>query len=259
MKFGGASVKAPESFTKIAELILNKAKEEKEIVVVISAMAGVTNQLFSLAKQVHPSPPGREQAMLVTIGERASGALLAMALSRKGKEAVSFTGSQAGIITCEDHSEAHIVEVRPHRLLPVLQQGHVAIVAGFQGVSRRGDITTLGRGGSDTTAVALAVALKAPKVEFYKDVQGIFDADPKTNPKACLLTSLSYEEALQISLHGGKVLHHRSIRLAQKNTVQISVRSFETPDLPGTIVGEQKVNKIATYEETGYACSTTRI
>lgn len=259
MKFGGASVATPESFTKIADLIFQKAKEEKEIVVVVSAMAGVTDQLFALSKQVHPNPPSRERAMLVTIGERASSALLAMGLSRKGKGAVSFTGSQAGIITCEDHSEAHIVEVKPHRILPVLNRGHVAIVAGFQGVSRKGDITTLGRGGSDTTAVALAIALKAPKVEFYKDVQGIFNADPKEDSKAYLLTKLSYEEALKISLSGGKVLHHRSIRLAQKNGIQMNVCSYRFPDLAGTVIGEQKRNEIATYEETGYACSTTRI
>jgi len=249
MKFGGASVAKTESFLKIAELIIEKSKLHKKIVVVVSAMGNTTDQLLELALQVHPNPPSREQDMLVSVGERISISLLAMALSLKQKEAVSFTGSQSGIITCEHHSDAKIVDVRPHRLLPVLNKGHVAIVAGFQGVSRTGEITTLGRGGSDTTAVALAVALDAPKVEFYKDVPGIFTDDPKKNPNALPLKEMTYLEAIQIAEKGGKVLHQRSIELAMKNGVQLSVLSFQNPSIGGTLVGPSaQRNRENSYE-----------
>ncbi|MFN4174875.1 MAG: aspartate kinase, partial [Parachlamydiaceae bacterium] len=172
LKFGGASVAEPEHFSKIADIILYRKKEFNNIVVVVSAMGDTTNKLIDLAKKVNPNPPRREYDMLVSVGERISISLLAMALALKGQDAISFTGSQSGIITTEEHSEARIIDVKPNRLQPHLQAGKVVIVAGFQGVSKSGEITTLGRGGSDTTAVALAVALKAEKVEFYKDVIG---------------------------------------------------------------------------------------
>ncbi len=250
MKFGGASVAKTESFLKIADLIIEKSKLHKKIVVVVSAMGNTTDQLLELAKQVHPNPPAREQDMLVSVGERISISLLAMALSLKQKEAVSFTGSQSGILTCGGHSNAKIVDVRPQRLHPVLNKGQVAIVAGFQGVSRQGEITTLGRGGSDTTAVALAVALGAPKVEFYKDVPGIFNKDPKKYPDAFLFREMNYDEAIQIAEDGGKVLHRRCIELAKNNGVQLSVLSFEDPSIGGTLVGAsaQRSQEI-TYEE----------
>lgn len=254
MKFGGASVKDPESFLKVAEIIIDKSHEHNEIAVVISAMANMTDQLFELAHKVHPNPPKREQDMLVSVGERISISLLAMALSLKGKEAVSFTGSQSGIITCDNHSEARILDVRPHRLIPVLDQGQIAIVAGFQGVSRRGEITTLGRGGSDTSAVALAIALGAPKVVFYKDVAGIFEADPKTHPQARLLPELSYKQALDLTIKGAKVLHPRSIELAQKNGVSLCIQSFNNPKVLGTVVGtELFLSSEKQYEDE--ACS----
>ena len=237
MKFGGASVKNPESFLKIADWIIERSLHHSEIAVVISAMGNTTDQLFTLARQVHPQPPAREQDMLVSVGERISIALLAMALSLKGKEAVSFTGSQSGIITCENHADAKIVDVRPARLTQALKSGRIAIVAGFQGVSRKGEITTLGRGGSDTTAVAIAVALNAPKVEFYKDVYGIYDADPKTVKSARLLPELNYDEAIQLAEKGAKVLHARSIALAAKNGVQLTLSSFDNPAVCGTVVG----------------------
>ena len=170
MKFGGAAVATPQHFSKIADIILQRLKEYNRIAVVVSAMGDTTNQLISLATQVNDTPPRREYDMLVSVGERISISLLAMALAAKKHSAVSFTGSQSGIITCSNHSEARIVDVKPHRLLPVLDSGSVVIVAGFQGVSKQGEITTLGRGGSDTSAVALAIALGAIKVEFYKDV-----------------------------------------------------------------------------------------
>lgn len=237
MKFGGASVASPASFSKIAALIADKQKQDQKIVVVVSAMGNTTDQLLSLAHQVHPSPPSRELDMLLSVGERVSIALLAMALSLINVEAVSFTGSQSGIITCENHSNAKIIDVRPHRLFPVLEEGKVAIVAGFQGVSRKGEITTLGRGGSDTTAVALAIALRAPLVEFYKDVPGIYSADPKKDVAARLLPKLSYSEALDLAEKGAKVLHPRSISLAAKNQICLSVLSFQNPKEGNTLVG----------------------
>jgi len=252
LKFGGASVATPESFSKIADLIIEKMKMDPQIVVVISAMANTTDQLYELAFKVHPSPPRRELDMMLSTGERISIALLAMALSLRGQQAVSFTGSQSGIITCENHSDAKIVDVRPFRLLPVLQQGKVAIVAGFQGVSRKGEITTLGRGGSDTTAIALAIALGVPEVEFYKDVLGIFDTDPKKNPQAKLFSSLSYQEAVELCLNGAKVLHLRSVILASKNGIRLSVRSFDFPTQLGTVVGSGVERALNTsYEMEG--------
>ncbi len=249
MKFGGASVSKTESFLKIADLIIEKSKLHKKIAVVVSAMGNTTDQLLDLAKQVHPNPPAREQDMLVSVGERISISLLAMALSLKHKEAVSFTGSQSGILTCSDHSNAKIVDVRPNRLHPVLNKGQIAIVAGFQGVSRQGEITTLGRGGSDTTAVALGVALGAPKVEFYKDVPGIFNEDPKKDPNATLFKEMTYQEALQIAEKGGKVLHQRCIELAMKNGVQLSVLSFDNPSVGGTLVGASAKRGSENYYE----------
>jgi len=252
MKFGGASVAETESFLKIAEQIIEKSKSDAEIAVVVSAMGNTTDQLLELARKVHPNPPRRELDMLISTGERVSISLLAMALSLKGKEAVSFTGSQSGIITCGNHSDARIIDVKPRRLLPVLKRGQIAIVAGFQGMSLEGEITTLGRGGSDTTAVALAAALKAPSVEFYKDVPGIFDADPKKNPKAKCIREMTYKEALQIARNGGKVLHPRCIELAMKNGIQLSIRSFLSPCLGGTLVGAS----VQRNPEIGYEVET---
>ncbi len=259
MKFGGASVMAPENFLKIADIIIEQTKVSREIVVVVSAMGNTTDQLFKLARRVNPNPPTRELDMLVSVGERVSIALLAMALAVRGFDAVSFTGSQSGIITDDLHSEAKIIDVRPHRLEAVLKKGQIAIVAGFQGVSRKGEITTLGRGGSDTTAVALAVALKSPCVEFYKDVSGIFDADPKMDPQARFIPWISYSHALELVSRGAKILHARSIALAEKNGVRLSVRSFHHPRDEGTLVGESTGVKTCSYEteEWNHVGSTT--
>lgn len=241
MKFGGAAVATPEHFSRIADIIINRMDEYSRIAIVVSAMGNTTDQLIALAKQVNPDPPRREYDMLVTVGERISIALLAMALAAKKKEAVSFTGSQSGIITCTRHSEARIVDVKPHRILSVLDAGKVAIVAGFQGVSRVGEITTLGRGGSDTTAVALGIALGSTRVEFYKDVPGVFTEDPKKNPNANMYRELSHAQALQIMTGGAKVLHSRCIELAQKNSLMLYVRTFQEvePSLQGTIIGQE--------------------
>ena len=239
LKFGGASVASTQQFSKIAEVILHKSLHAR-IVVVVSAMGDTTDQLLSLARRVHPNPPPREQDMLISVGERISIALLAMALNLKDKDAISFTGSQSGIITSSTHSEANIIDVRPHRILGALDAGKIVIVAGFQGVSKEGEITTLGRGGSDTTAVALGVALGASKVEFYKDVEGVYSENPKINPDAQFYPFLSFEEAIRIVECGAKVLHPRCIRLASKNSLPLHVLSFYDPALryhSGTLIG----------------------
>lgn len=252
MKFGGASVAEPKNFISIAEIISSRAKEYPLLGVVVSAMGNTTDQLLKLAKEVHPNPPRREQDMLVSVGERISIALLAMALSLKGSDAISFTGSQSGIITNEDHSDAKIIDVRPARILKAFDQGRIAIVAGFQGVSRQGEITTLGRGGSDTTAVALAIALGADRVEFYKDVGGIFDKDPKSHPSAKLLDRLSFQEAGELASHGAKVLHPRCVALAEKNGVQLHVLPFALTEKPtGSVVGWNAVRNPQNAFEIG--------
>ncbi len=226
MKFGGAAVASAEQFAKMAEIVIQRGKEFERVVVVVSAMGGMTDQLETLALSVHPNPPKREMDMLVTVGERVSISLLAMALERKGKAAISFTGSQAGIITTSDHTEAKIIDVRPERILTHLERGTAVIVAGFQGMSKAKEVTTLGRGGSDTTAVALAVALGAQRVEFYKDVPGICTLDPKHYPTAKVIPQMSYAEALCVVEKGAKVLHPRAVQLAMKNRVPLHVRSF---------------------------------
>lgn len=228
MKFGGAAVATPEHFSRIADIIISRKNEFQRIIIVVSAMGNTTDELITLAKKVNPSPPRREYDMLVAVGERISCSLLAMALAAKGCDAISFTGSQSGIITCTQHSEAKIIDIRPWRLLPLLESGKVIIVAGFQGVSKEGQITTLGRGGSDTTAVALGISLEASMVEFFKDVSGVFEEDPKNNPQALFHEKLTYCQALNIVAKGGKILHPRCIQLASKNYLPLKVRSFKT-------------------------------
>lgn len=253
LKFGGASVATPDQFSSIADLIVDKQRECDRLVIVVSAMQGVTDSLINLAKQVHPSPPEREYDMLVSVGERVSMSLLAMAIKRKNRDAISLTGSQAGIITCPSFSSARIVDVRPGRIESGLSQGKIVIVAGFQGMSQEREITTLGRGGSDTTAVALAIALGAEKVEFYKDVEGVCNNDPKTHPRTTCFPQLTYERALDIVNKGAKILHPRAIALAAKNDLLLHVRSF-LPHLrshPGTLICDKVDQRRASpiYEE----------
>ncbi|MEI6242026.1 MAG: aspartate kinase [Chlamydiota bacterium] len=245
MKFGGKSLSTPKKFHRIASIIQQRATQFSRVIVVVSAMGSATDKLISLAKKVHESPPSRELDMLISVGERVSISLLAMALSKNKLEAISFTGSQSGIITCSNHADAKIVDVRPHRIIDQLKTGKIVIVAGFQGVSRTGEITTLGRGGSDTTAVALAAALKVPTVEFYKDVPGIFAEDPKKNAQAKIFSFMKYEEAYRLTLDGAKVLHPRSVRLAEKNGIQLHVLSFKgfrgKVTGRGTVIGQDAV------------------
>lgn len=240
MKFGGASVATPEHFSRVADIILHRKKQFPRIVIVVSAMGNTTDQLIALASRVNPALPHRELDMLVTVGERISISLLAMALSAKNQEAISFTGSQSGIITSTNHTEARIIDVRPFRLLSCLDDERVVIVAGFQGVSKEKEITTLGRGGSDTTAVALGIALEATKVEFYKDVLGVYAEDPRVDPTASLIPYLSFVEALEIVSKGAKILSKRCLLLAEQNNIPLYVRSFEQDISRGTMIFEKR-------------------
>ncbi len=252
MKFGGAAVATPEHFSHIANLIISRKQEVSQLVVVVSAMGKTTDHLIDLARQVHPHPPQREYDMLISVGERISMSLLAMALCLKKQEAVSFTGSQSGIITCPQHSNAQIIHVRPQRIKASLEEGKIVIVAGFQGVSEHKEITTLGRGGSDTSAVALGLALGAAKVEFFKDVAGIYNCDPKKNEFAICYSHLTYQAALEIVKQGAKILHARSIQLAAKNGLPLHVRSFMSSyqDSSGTIIfdAHKKREAVPLYE-----------
>lgn len=227
LKFGGAAFAEAKDFACIAEVIKGHVQEDAKIVVVVSAMANMTDQLLGLAHEVNPNPPKREEDMLVSVGERISMALLAMALDAKGVRAVSFTGSQSGIITSKDHSDAKIIDVRPSRILQALDADNVVIVAGFQGVSESKEITTLGRGGSDTTAVALGVALEAKNVIFYKDVLGMYEEDPKKKLDIKPISHLKYNDALAIVQGGAKVLHKRSLMLASQNQIPLIVTCFK--------------------------------
>jgi len=225
-KFGGSSVADAEGMKRVAQRIVATKRAGHDVVVVVSAMGDTTDELIELANQVSPMPSGRELDMLLTAGERISMALLAMAISNLGHEARSFTGSQAGIITDSAHGRARVIDVSPGRIQEALDQGAIAIVAGFQGVSQdTKDITTLGRGGSDTTAVALAAALDADVCEIYTDVDGVFSADPRIVPAARQLKSVTYEEMLELAASGAKVLHLRCVEYARRFDLPIHVRS----------------------------------
>ena len=225
-KFGGSSVADAESIKRVAARIAATKRSGQSVVVVVSAMGDTTDELIDLANQVSPMPNGRELDMLLTAGERISMALLAMAISNLGLEARSFTGSQAGIITTSTHGRARVIDVTPGRIKEALDEGAIAIVAGFQGISQdTKDITTLGRGGSDTTAVALAAALDADVCEIYTDVDGVFSADPRVVPSARKLKTVTYDEMLELAASGAKVLHLRCVEYARRYDLPIHVRS----------------------------------
>ncbi len=234
-KYGGTSVADPDRMRAVAEHVAYTRRHGNDVVVVVSAMGKTTDNLISLANQVSRTQPGRELDMLLTTGERISMALLCMALADQGIEAVSFTGSQVGIITDTVHTKAKILEVRGDRVRAALAEGKVCVVAGFQGVSTANEITTLGRGGSDTTAVALAAALQADSCEIYTDVTGVFSADPRLVPQARKLAHLTFDEMLEMAASGSKVLALRSVEFARNHSVPIQVRSSFTWE-PGTWV-----------------------
>lgn len=220
-KYGGSSVSDISKLERVAKRIVQTARKGKRVCTVVSAMGGYTDKLMALAKQITVSPPRRELDMLLSSGERIAMALLAMAIQKHGFQAISFTGSQSGIITNDFHSGAQIIEIRPIRIQDELSKGKIVIVAGFQGMSYKREITTLGRGGSDTTAVALASVLEASYCEICSDVDGIYTADPRVVPEAFRLDKISYHEMLELSEHGAQVLNSESIKWAQRTNLPI--------------------------------------
>ncbi len=247
-KYGGSSVADAASVRRVAQRIVETVKNGDDVVVVVSAMGDTTDELIKLAEQVSPNPPARELDMLLTAGERISMAVLAMAIADLGYQARSYTGSQAGLITTGAHGSAKIIDVTPGRISDAIADGAIPIVAGFQGVSQdTKDVTTLGRGGSDTTAVALAVALKADRCEIYTDVDGIFSADPRIAPKARQLPAITYEEMLELAANGAKVLHLRCVEYARRSGMPLRVRSSFTDSL-GTLITSSEELKGAAVE-----------
>ncbi|MDO7867962.1 aspartate kinase [Nocardioides jiangxiensis] len=248
-KYGGSSVADAAGVKRVAQRIIATKKAGHDVVVVVSAMGDTTDELIDLANEVTPLPPARELDMLLTAGERISMAVLAMAIQSLGFDARSFTGSQAGVITDAEHGRAKIIDVTPGRIQAAIGEGAIAIVAGFQGVSQTTkDITTLGRGGSDTTAVALAVALQADVCEIYSDVDGIFTADPRIEPRARKVPRISYEETLEMAAQGAKILHLRCVEYARRYDMPIHVRSSFS-DKEGTwVVKAEDVNKDGNME-----------
>ena len=224
-KYGGSSVADVEKIRQVAARVARTKASGKKVVVVVSAMGKTTNALIDKAKQVSPSPSRRELDMLLTCGERESMALLAMAVTELGLDSISFTGSQAGIMTNDRHSGARILEVRPFRIEDELDRGKVVIVAGFQGVSYKREVTTLGRGGSDTTAVALAAALRADYCEICSDVDGVYTADPRVVSSAELLEAISHDEMLELAAQGAKVLHDASVEFARASGIALYARA----------------------------------
>ena len=237
-KYGGTSVGDASRIRRVAERVVASRLAGNDVVVVVSAMGDSTDDLIALARRVSPDPPPREMDMLLTAGERIAMSLLAMAIADLGVTAKSFTGSQAGIITDTLHGKARILDVRAGRISDALADGNVVIVAGFQGVSTAQDVTTLGRGGSDTTAVALAAALGASACEIYTDVDGVYTADPRVVPAAHKLHAVSYEEMLEMAACGAKVLMLRCVEYARRTNIVLHVRSSFT-DAPGTWVREE--------------------
>ncbi|MGA5193462.1 aspartate kinase [Streptomyces exfoliatus] len=241
-KYGGSSVADAEGIKRVAKRIVEAKTNGHQVVVVVSAMGDTTDELIDLAEQVSPIPAGREFDMLLTAGERIAMALLAMAIKHLGHEAQSFTGSQAGVITDSVHNKARIIDVTPGRIRTALDEGNIAIVAGFQGVSQdKKDITTLGRGGSDTTAVALAAALDAEVCEIYTDVDGVFTADPRVVKKAKKIDWISFEDMLELAASGSKVLLHRCVEYARRYNIPIHVRSSFS-GLQGTWVSNEPLS-----------------
>ena len=240
-KFGGTSVAGPERLKAVAQRLVAAHEQGHDVVGVLSAMGQATDDLIELAHEVSPQPQARELDMLLSVGERISCALAAMAINDLGHYAISLTGSQAGIVTDVAHGRAKILEVRAHRIKEALGRKAIVLVAGFQGVSTQFEVTTLGRGGSDATAVALAAALEADVCEIYTDVDGIYTADPRVVPNARKLEALSFEEMLELSSSGAKVLMLRSVEFARNHGVRIHVRSAFKPDEGTWVVSQEEL------------------
>lgn len=240
MKFGGSSVGDVERIKRVAQRIVEKKEAGHQCVVVVSAMGDTTDELIDLSAQLTKKPSSREMDMLLTTGEQISMSLLTMAIHERGYDAVSYTGWQVGMLTDEKHGKARIKDIKPQRITDSLEQGKIVVVAGFQGMSEEGEITTLGRGGSDTTAVALAAAIEADLCEIYTDVDGVYSTDPRIVRKARKLNEISYDEMLELAHLGAAVLHPRAVEYAKHYSVKLIVRSSFT-QAEGTIVKEEAV------------------
>ena len=232
-KYGGSSVADVTRIRLVADRVMRTRRAGQDVVVVVSAMGDTTDELLALAKQVSPNPDRRELDMLLTAGERISMALLSMAIRELGGDAISFTGSQSGIITNDRHVDARIIEVRPFRVQDELARGRIVVIAGYQGVSYRREVTTLGRGGSDTTAVAMAAALGAEYCEICSDVDGVYTADPRVVPAARRIGTLSYEETQELAESGARVLNAQAVEFAKQEGIAIYARATSSP-LPGS-------------------------
>ena len=239
MKFGGTSVADATCMKRVANRIVDARKQGHPVVAVVSARGDTTDDLIEMAREISENPPAREMDMLLSTGERISAALVAMAIYELGYEAISLTGSQAGIVTDTVHTKAKILDIRPQRILKALDEDKIVLVAGFQGVSTDQDVTTLGRGGSDTTAVALAAALGAEACMIFTDVDGIYTTDPRVVPEARKLDFISNDEMLELTASGAKVMMLRSIEVARRYDVPLWVRSSFT-DAPGTLIGQEE-------------------
>ncbi|MDM8005593.1 MAG: aspartate kinase [Phycisphaerae bacterium] len=237
-KFGGSSVADAEKIHRAARRAIKAKLDGHQVVMVLSAMGKTTDKLITLAKEVNPNPPKREMDMLLTTGEQVSISLMAMALEAAGHQAISFTGRQIGMVTDASHTKARIRSIDAERICKELNAGKVVIVAGFQGVTEEGALTTLGRGGSDTTAVALAAVLKDSICEIYTDVDGVYTTDPRIVPQARKMNEINYDEMLELASLGAKVMHSRSIEFGKKYNVPIHVRSSLT-DTEGTMIVAQ--------------------
>jgi aspartate kinase len=243
-KYGGSSLATPEDIKRIARSVVEEHRKGNQMVVVVSAMGDTTDHLVELAKAVSQNPPEREMDMLLSVGERTSIALLAMAISDLGCQAISYTGSQVGIITDDRHTEARILEVRALRVREALEGGKIVIIAGFQGVSINKEITTLGRGGTDTTALAVAAALQADRCEIMKDVDGIYIAEPRLVPQPKLNPQISYDEMIEMANMGAGVLKTESVEIARHYRVKVAVGSSFSGKI-GTIITDQSHNSSA--------------
>ena len=254
-KFGGSSVATPEKIFNIVDRVLRDKQADDRIVVVVSAMGDTTDELVTLAKEVTSMPYGREMDRLLSTGEQVTIALMALAFQAKGHAAVSMTGEQAGIATSDAFGKARILDINPERVLRALDDGNIVVVAGFQGRTEEGDITTLGRGGSDTTAVALAGAMHADVCEIFTDVDGVYSTDPRVAPGAIKLKEITYGEMLEMARLGAGVMQPRAVEMGHRYGVPIHVRSTFS-DEEGTIIREEYTMKANQYAITGVADDT---
>lgn len=251
-KFGGSSVATPDKISSIVQRVIREKKEGDQIVIVVSAMGDTTDELVTLANKITSKPYGREMDMLLATGEQISIALMAMAFEEAGEKAISFTGGQAGIMTSAAFNKGRILDLQPARIFKALQEGNIVIVAGFQGQTSRGDITTLGRGGSDTTAVAIAGAIHADVCEIFTDVDGIYTSDPRVVPAAQKMESITYGEMLEMAKLGAGVMQPRAVEMGSRFNVPIHVRSTFSEE-PGTMIQEDYVMKVKQYLIRGVA------